>query len=278
MKRPVIYTDLDGSLLDHYTYEATPAKPLLRQLDQLGTPIIPCTSKTVAEVIPLCRSLNLSGPFIAENGALICVPTSWPIPIPKNSGRNGAYWSHCMGYPRSALRAVLDSLPTPWADRYQPLVDLSVDDVMALTQLDARAAARALRRDFTETLVWHGSDTDFDTFSTLMTDRGLQCVRGGRFVHLMGPNNKARAMEWLQLAIGHYLGGEVVSIGIGDADNDRSLLEATDIALLVKSPVHAFPVLDRTDNTFHSRLCGPEGWVEGVETIMTTLLGKEALA
>jgi predicted mannosyl-3-phosphoglycerate phosphatase (HAD superfamily) len=112
----------------------------------------------------------------------------------------------------------------------------------------------------------------------MMTDRGLQCVRGGRFVHLMGPNNKARAMEWLQLAIGHYLGGEVVSIGIGDADNDRSLLEATDIALLVRSPVHAFPVLERTDNTFHSRLYGPEGWVEGVETIMTTLLGKEALA
>ena len=85
MKRPIIYTDLDGSLLDHYTYEATPAKSLLRQLDNLGTPVIPCTSKTVAEVIPLCRSLNLFGPFIAENGALICVPTNWPIPIPKNS-------------------------------------------------------------------------------------------------------------------------------------------------------------------------------------------------
>ena len=38
MKRPVIYTDLDGSLLDHYTYEATSAKSLLRQLDNLGTP------------------------------------------------------------------------------------------------------------------------------------------------------------------------------------------------------------------------------------------------
>ena len=72
--------------------------------------------------------------------------------------------------------------------------------------------------------------------------------------------------------------GEVVSIGIGDADNDRSLLEATDMALLVRSPVHDFPVLDRTDNTFHSRSYGPEGWVQGVEAILTTLLGKEALA
>ena len=247
-------------------------------LTEDGISTVQGITQTLTMVGNAVQATAANQPKIAENGALICVPTSWPIPIPKNSGRNGAYWTHCMGYPRSALRAVLDSLPKTWADRYQPLVDLSVDDVMALTQLDARAAARALRRDFTETLVWHGSDADFDTFSTLMTDRGLQCVRGGRFVHLMGPNNKARAMEWLQLAIGHYLGGEVVSIGIGDADNDRSLLEATDIALLVKSPVHAFPVLDRTDNTFHSRLCGPEGWVEGVETIMTTLLGKEALA
>ena len=90
MKRPVIYTDLDGSLLDHYTYEATAALPLLRQLEQLGTPVIPCTSKTAAELVPLCKTLQLSGPFIAENGALICVPTNWPIPMPTNSGRIGA--------------------------------------------------------------------------------------------------------------------------------------------------------------------------------------------
>ncbi len=278
MKRPVIYTDLDGSLLDHYTYEATAALPLLRQLEPLGTPVIPCTSKTAAARVPLCKTLQLSGPFIAENGALICVPTNWPIPMPTNSGRIGAYWSHSFGYPRAALRAVLDSLSGDWQRCYQPLVDLSVEDVMSLTQLDVRAAARAQRRDFTETLVWRGSDVEFSKFAAIVTQSGLQCVRGGRFVHLMGPNTKADAMAWLQLAIGHYLGGDLVSIGIGDADNDRALLEAADHALLIRSPVHAFPSLERKHNLYFSHRCGPEGWTEGVQAILRTLLGEEALA
>ena len=55
MKRPVIYTDLDGSLLDHYTYEATPAKSLLRQLDNLGTPVIPNSYTWSRQIDGICH-------------------------------------------------------------------------------------------------------------------------------------------------------------------------------------------------------------------------------
>ena len=44
-----VVTDLDGTLLDH-SYDWSPAKDLIRQLQQHRIPVIPCTSKTAEEV------------------------------------------------------------------------------------------------------------------------------------------------------------------------------------------------------------------------------------
>ena len=45
---PVIYTDLDGTLLDHDTYSANEAKEILGKLSASQVPVIPATSKTYA--------------------------------------------------------------------------------------------------------------------------------------------------------------------------------------------------------------------------------------
>ncbi|SQI39636.1 Putative mannosyl-3-phosphoglycerate phosphatase [Serratia plymuthica] len=71
----LIFTDLDGSLLDHHSYCWQAAQPWLEQLAHTQTPLIIATSKTAAEVAPLQQQLGLSHwPFIAENGAQIVFP------------------------------------------------------------------------------------------------------------------------------------------------------------------------------------------------------------
>jgi mannosyl-3-phosphoglycerate phosphatase len=62
MSGAVIYTDLDGTLLDHHTYSAEAASATLSKLRELGIPVIPCTSKTVAETRPIAAQLRLDGP------------------------------------------------------------------------------------------------------------------------------------------------------------------------------------------------------------------------
>lgn len=42
----LVFTDLDGSLLDHHNYSYVNALPQLASLEQLGIPVIPATSKT----------------------------------------------------------------------------------------------------------------------------------------------------------------------------------------------------------------------------------------
>ena len=46
----LIFTDLDGSLLDHDCYSFEPVIPLFETLESKRIPVIPITSKTFAEV------------------------------------------------------------------------------------------------------------------------------------------------------------------------------------------------------------------------------------
>lgn len=83
----IIVTDLDGSLLDHHTYSWQPAETWLKRLRAHQIPLVICSSKTAAEIVPLQQKLGISDePFIAENGAVI----QWKVPIPPPQLRNMA--------------------------------------------------------------------------------------------------------------------------------------------------------------------------------------------
>ena len=65
-----IVSDVDGTLMDH-SYDLTPAKETIKLLQELSIPVILCTSKTAAEVKVIRKQLNLTDPYIVENGAAI---------------------------------------------------------------------------------------------------------------------------------------------------------------------------------------------------------------
>jgi len=44
----VVFSDLNGTLLDHETYDWTPAKPALDRLARQGCPVILSSSKTAS--------------------------------------------------------------------------------------------------------------------------------------------------------------------------------------------------------------------------------------
>ena len=65
-----VVSDVDGTLMDH-SYDLTPAKKTIKLLQELSIPVILCTSKTAAEVKVIRKQLNLTDPYIVENGAAI---------------------------------------------------------------------------------------------------------------------------------------------------------------------------------------------------------------
>jgi len=65
-----VVSDVDGTLMDH-SYDLSPAKETIKKLQKLSIPVILCTSKTASEVKVIRKDLDLTDPYIVENGAAI---------------------------------------------------------------------------------------------------------------------------------------------------------------------------------------------------------------
>jgi len=277
MTAAVIYTDLDGTLLDHYTYAFDEALDTIKALKHCGIPIIPCTSKTRAETLSLMKTMGIDGPMIVENGAAIWVPLDWGLERPEGSDSDAHAWCHSFGLSRGMIRRQLAILNIEWGNRYQSLCELSDRQVAAVTGLDLESAARAKQRQHSETLVWLGTPTDRNAFATQVEALDMCCVEGGRFVHVLASGGKAEAVSWLHHRIRRERADleRARSLSAGDAENDVEMLEVTDFALLVRSPVNEPPTVRRRGGLVISDIEGPAGWAEGMEALIERVKEEE---
>jgi len=268
----VIYTDLDGSLLDHHDYSHAPADPLLRELEQLGVPVIPCTSKTRAELLQFRDELKNTHPFITENGAGVFVPEGYFSSQPRDTQSADGFWVKRFVKPRAHWIGLLNRLTDRFDGKFISFSQMQVSDIIRLTGLSREAALRAAEREFSEPVQWQGNNDQRQALVDALQQMGAHVLQGGRFLHVSGQCDKGTALNWLHsLYLEHNDAEPKASLAIGDSPNDISMLDTADYALVIRSPVQDPPALQRTQNLIISTHTGPEGWNEGVREILTRL-------
>lgn len=259
----LVFTDLDGTLLDHYSYSFKPAQPLLRHLQRKGIPVIPVSSKTRAELEPIMAQIGESGPFVVENGAAVCVPRGYFERQPDGTDTLGDYWVRALAEPRERWTALLASLKGEFPGAFETFTAMGERGIAAATGLTLEQAALANQRDFSEPVRWLAGAAQRDAFVARLQQGGARVHAGGRFLAVSGALDKGEALTWLreQYAAEGRVAGVVA---LGDSDNDVSMLEAADIAVLVRSPERDYPALTRTEGVLRTEGYGPVGWAEGI--------------
>lgn len=265
----LVFTDLDGSLLDHTTYDHAPASEWLERLRQWRVPVIINTSKTAAEVVVLYQTLGLDAPFVCENGAAIRLPASWCLDeTPDESG----FATIVSGTPRERLRAFLTTVRGREGFRFRGFGDLSITDIARYTGLSEAAAARAAERSASEPLIWEDSEAALSRFRLLLTGAGLSLTRGGRFHHVMGEgSDKGRVIVQLSDRYQLIVGEKPITVGLGDGPNDLPMLAAVDHAVLIRGEHDLDMTLDgafarqTTVPIYKTTQKGPAGWSEGLD-------------
>ena len=272
MSTHVIYSDLDGSLLDHDSYSHAPADSLLEDLEEAGIPVVPCTSKTRTEVLPLRAELNNRHPFVFENGAAVAIPHDYFEHKPEGSRSKGEFWIRAFTLPHEHWHSLLRNAASDFSADFKGFSDMSDAEIAELTGLTEEQARLAGQREFGEPIHWSGSAEKLEIFVDKLQQAGAVILRGGRFIHVSGRSDKGQALKWLntQYAI-QGKGKAPVSIAAGDSQNDVAMLEAADRALLIRSPAHPLPRTNRKDHLYCSTATGPTGWVEGIKHFLPTL-------
>ena len=272
MPSAVIYTDMDGSLLDHFDYSHAAADALLQELEQSGIPVVPCTSKTRAELLPIRGELNNQHPFIVENGAAIFVPKGYFPQQPSDTDDHEGFWVKAFTRPHRHWVGLLEKLAHDFSNRFNSFSRLSTDEIMALTGLEKTQAEQAAQREYGEPVQWIGNAPEKHRFIQALETQGARVLLGGRFLHVSGNCDKGSALRWLHRQFADRLDGPPpLSLAIGDSQNDIAMLEAADHALVIRSPAHPPPQLHRDNNTYLSKSTGPTGWNEGVRLFLQHL-------
>lgn len=255
----IIFTDLDGTLLDHEDYGWHDARRALEFLSRNAIPVVFSTSKTYAEVLTLQREMGLCHPFIFENGCGVAIPEGYFTPGFKSSGN---YQTRHFGPPLSQLHTALQRIRNQHAYRYQCLSMMPSQHLSQLTGLDSIHAPLAQQRLYSEPLYWQDTSEQLDKFMRLLEREGLSLQQGGRFLTLSGDCNKGRSMQWLMGQFQQHHQHPLHSLALGDSGNDLSMLQAADEAVLIHNP-H----IDQQGalGTFQrSHQAGPSGWNEVV--------------
>ena len=273
----LVFTDLDGTLLDHHSYSYEEAMPAVRALVEAGSPLIFNSSKTAAEIKQLRYEMGNVHPFIVENGSAVCIPTGYfNSKLSPGLCIEETYEIHSFGPGYQPLLTQLHALRSKRGYHFRGFADLNSEDFAQLTGLGIEAAAMARQRAASEPLLWDDSEEALENFQKDLQLLQLGLTRGGRFYHVMGLTDKAQALQWLTERYRRaWPDRQWTTVALGDGPNDVAMLEAADIAVIIP-PATGEPIkLNRSDNVICPDAAGPRGWQIAIRRIMNNTPQKE---
>lgn len=257
----LIFSDLDGTLLDHDSYSFHEAQEALLGLKNKGFPLIVCSSKTRAEIEGLRQELDNHDPFIAENGAAVFIPRGLFSPLGLEYRAVEGYEVVELGIPYNKIIALFKEIKAETGLQAKGFSEMSIEQIARFTGLNLEKAALAGQREYSEPF-WLTEEIPGDHWPLIeqaVKEKNLTLVRGGRFYHLTGPNDKGKAVRLL-IKLYQKTNRSIVSVGLGDSPNDFPMLENVDIPVLIKKKTGDWEPWAGLTPVYHSREIGPKGW------------------
>lgn len=262
--RLLLFSDLDGTLLDHDSYDWSPAEPALARLAAAEIPVVLNSSKTAGEIRAVRAQLGNTAPFIVENGAAVIIPANCFGPGPEQVQTFGAS--------RDEVLALLNECREE-GFQFRSFSDMSPADLARHSNLSESEAELAKDRAGTEPLLWEGDEDSLVHFHQKLDERNCRLVQGGRFLHAMGTFDKADGVRFLldkyrEHYQEHYAGDKLIAIALGDSPNDQHMLEEADIAVIVRGVQSDSVSLPSQSRAIRSIKAGPAGWNECVLNLL----------
>lgn len=279
--RVVIFTDLDGTLLDT-DYSFDDAIPALNMIRKKSVPLIICSSKTRAEVEHYRIRLDNDAPFITENGAGIFVPHDYfgPEPWPALSSAQTGNGPCCrlvdeagyhvikLGADYPKLRRALKTLRSE-GFQVRGFGDMTAREISDLTGLDLPEAEMARSREFDEPFLFQGDELSRKALEESIHRQGFNLTQG-EILHITGQNDKGKATGVI-MNIFEQCGTRPISIALGDSPNDLEMLRHVTYPVQVQKKDGSYDERIQVDGLIKAGGIGPKGWSKAVISLLEAL-------
>ncbi|CAG9001697.1 MAG: Glucosyl-3-phosphoglycerate/mannosyl-3-phosphoglycerate phosphatase [Candidatus Celerinatantimonas neptuna] len=262
----LVFSDLDGTLLDHDNYSFEAAKPALLQLFRYNIPLLLNTSKTFSETVEIQHQIGGYHPFVTENGAAIAIPENYFYKLPEHddiieSACRKRYFIKHFGHSYAFICDYLSKIRASGKYTFRGFHDMSTQEVAKITGLSLSQAKLSRQRLASEPLIWESGD--LEAFREQLELKNLILIQGGRFWHVKSASDKAQAMHWLtDLYQQQYPNQHFLTVALGDSPNDLTMLNQADIAIAIRSHNghHRLALNSNRPNRIYTQRIGPAGW------------------
>jgi mannosyl-3-phosphoglycerate phosphatase len=228
--KTVIFTDIDGTILsEENSWQET--KPMIENILSRGAALVFCSSKTKTEIESFRRQLNVTDPFISENGGAIFIPKGYfPFAIPR-SKQTKKYDVIELGSPYPEVRAKLARISSAIGVEIVGFGDMTASDIAKETGLPLAVAVSAKNREYDEPFrIVCGKET---AIAKAFEAEGLTLAVGSKFLHALANTDKGKAVTVLKSLFARGF-GEIITYGAGDGGNDLPMLAVVDVPQLVR--------------------------------------------
>ena len=258
MDNLVIFSDMDGTFLDHSTYSYGKAMPAVRRIVKNKIPLVFCSSRVSHEMDIYYKKIKIKHPFISENGAAIFVPKGYFKGLKCDYMKRGCEILQ-FGTKYGKLREVLNKIKKETSYEIKGFGDLTLKELSENAGISLKKAKLAKKREFTEPfLLFKG---DIAKIKRLIKKYGLNYTKGGRYHYIMGKNDKGKAVNALKRLFKKKF-GKITTIGVGDGMNDLPMLKNVDYGYQVKN--HKGEYSFKHKDAIRINKIGSEGFAEAV--------------
>jgi mannosyl-3-phosphoglycerate phosphatase len=265
MKKLIVFTDLDGTLLDADTYSFAAALPALRVIREKEIPLVICSSKTKREIEYYREKLDSHHPFISENGGGIFIPAGY-FDLAVTAGEG--YQVIRLGAQYSGLRKALKELRAE-GFRIKGFGDMRTEEIAGITGMTVEEAEMAKERDFDEPFIVEDSGQRMQELFDAIDAKGFHWTQG-KFLHLLGNSDKGKAVSVL-IDLYRKKFGEVRTIAAGDGPNDIPMLERVDHSIIVQRHDGSYDSRITLPNVIRADGAGPKGWNRAILELIKSL-------
>lgn len=273
MQQPVVvFSDLDGTLLNRGDYRFDAAEPALNALRERQIPLVLVSSKTAPEMRLMTEALNNAHPFACENGSLVMMPSErmndLGVAVDERMMSDGYYYNY-RGIDREQILQVLNDLKPDY--QFTGFAWMTDEEIAQATGLSLEVARLAGQRKASEPILWRDAPENLEDFTEAVTRNKLRVIQGGRFYHVLGQCDKGDAVASLLPRYEHQYQTRPHCVVLGDSPNDVPMLALADTPIVMPRENGEYLEHEALNKAVRAPKHGPEGWNAAVLQLLDEL-------